>query len=104
MVRDSLPFRRTDKGGNAKRGSDNPALWETALGVLLALSAIILMVINTTDVVEMTLFASTLLVQSLPFLAAALMVAIERYQTRMVTRHRPAVVLPALAPARSDMS
>ena len=31
MVRDSLPFRRTDKGGNAKRGSDNPALWETAL-------------------------------------------------------------------------
>jgi cellulose synthase/poly-beta-1,6-N-acetylglucosamine synthase-like glycosyltransferase/exo-beta-1,3-glucanase (GH17 family) len=99
MVRDSLPFRRTEKGGNAKRGSDNPALWETALGVLLAISAVTLMVINTTDVLEMTLFASTLLVQSLPFLAAAVMVAIERYQTRMVTSHRPAMGLPALARA-----
>ena len=83
MVRDSLPFRRTEKGGNARSGSDNPALWETVLGVLLALSAIILMAINTMHVVEMTLFASTLLVQSLPFLAAALMVAIERYQVRI---------------------
>ena len=73
MVRDSLPFRRTEKGGNARSESDNPALWETVLGVLLALSAIILMAINTMHVVEMTLFASTLLVQSLPFLAAALM-------------------------------
>ncbi len=97
MVRDSLPFRRTEKGGNARSGSDNPALWETVLGVLLALSAIILMAINTMHVVEMTLFASTLLVQSLPFLAAALMVAIERYQVRTVTSKRPAVTLPALA-------
>lgn len=97
MVRDSLPFRRTEKGGNARSESDNPALWETVLGVLLALSAIILMAINTMHVVEMTLFASTLLVQSLPFLAAALMVAIERYQVRTVTSKRPAVTLPALA-------
>ena len=97
MVRDSLPFRRTEKGGNARSGSDNPALWETVLGVLLALSAIILMAINTMHVVEMTLFASTLLVQSLPFLAAALMVAIERYQVRTVTSKRPAMTLPALA-------
>ena len=104
MVRDSLPFRRTEKGGNARSGSDNPALWETVLGVLLALSAIILMAINTMHVVEMTLFASTLLVQSLPFLAAALMVAIERYQVRMVTSKRPAVTLSALAGGRTETS
>jgi exo-beta-1,3-glucanase (GH17 family)/cellulose synthase/poly-beta-1,6-N-acetylglucosamine synthase-like glycosyltransferase len=97
MVRDSLPFRRTDKGGNAKRGSDNPALWETVLGVMLALSATVLMAINTMHVVEMTLFASTLFVQSLPFLAAALMVAIERYEGRLATSKKPAVALPALA-------
>ena len=98
MVRDSLPFRRTEKGGNAKSGSGaNSALWETVLGVSLALSAIILMAINTMKVVEMTLFASTLLVQSLPFLAAALMVAIERYHVRIVPSKRPAVALPALA-------
>ena len=62
---------RTEKGGNAKRGSDNPALWETVLGVGLVLSAVLLFVLNTTNVIEMTVFASTLLVQSIPFLAAA---------------------------------
>jgi exo-beta-1,3-glucanase (GH17 family)/cellulose synthase/poly-beta-1,6-N-acetylglucosamine synthase-like glycosyltransferase len=97
MLRDSLPFRRTDKGGNAKRGSENPAIWETVLGVLLALSAVILMLINDMHVVEMTVFASTLFVQSLPFLAAAAMVAVERYQGRNATSKQPAVALPAIA-------
>ena len=82
MVQDSLPFRRTDKGGNAKRGNDNPALWETVLGIGLVLSAVLLFVLNTTNVIEMTVFASTLLVQSIPFLAAVLMVSIERYAGR----------------------
>jgi hypothetical protein len=102
MLRDSLPFRRTDKGGNAKRGRENPAFWETVLGVLLALSAIGLMVINDMHVIEMTVFASTLLVQSLPFLAAAAMVAIERYQGRSVTSKQPVVALPAIAGGTTD--
>jgi exo-beta-1,3-glucanase (GH17 family)/cellulose synthase/poly-beta-1,6-N-acetylglucosamine synthase-like glycosyltransferase len=102
LVRDSLPFRRTDKGGNAKHDGRNPALWETALGVLLALSAIILMAINTMHVAEMTLFASTLMVQSLPFLAAALMVAIERCHGRLVASKKSAIVIPALAGGRSE--
>jgi hypothetical protein len=102
MVRDSLPFRRTDKGGNAKRDSGNPALWETTLGVLLALSAVILMTINTMHVAEMTLFASTLLVQSLPFLAAALMVAVERCQGRPAASNKLAIVTPALVGGGSE--
>ena len=104
MVRDSLPFRRTDKGGNAKRGSENPAFWETVLGVLLAFSAILLMVVNDMHVMEMTVFASTLLVQGLPFLAAAAMVAIERYQGRDATSKQPAVGVPALAGATTETS
>ena len=82
MIQDSLPFRRTEKGGNAKRERDNPAFWETLLGIGLVLSAVLLFVLNTTNVTEMTVFASTLLVQSIPFLAAALMVGIERYTAR----------------------
>ena len=59
--------------------------------MLLAFSAILLMVVNEMHVIEMTVFASTLLVQSLPFLAAAAMVAIERYQGRDATSKQPAV-------------
>ena len=80
MVQDSLPFRRTDKGGNAKRERENPAFWETLLGIGLLIAAGALFLLNTTHVVEMTVFASTLLVQSVPFLAAAAMVGIERYR------------------------
>jgi hypothetical protein len=84
MIQDSLPFRRTEKGGNARRGSDNPAFWEGLLGAGLLISAVVLLLLNTTNVVEMTIFASTLLIQSVPFLAAAAMVAIERYKGRIL--------------------
>ena len=60
------------------------------------------MAINTMHVAEMTLFASTLMVQSLPFLAAALMVAIERCHGRLVASKKSAIVIPALAGGRSD--
>lgn len=83
LIQDSLPFRRTEKGGNARRGSENPAFWEALLGAGLLISAVVLLVLNTTNVVEMTVFASTLLIQSVPFLAAAAMVVIERRQSRL---------------------
>ncbi|MBK8175024.1 MAG: glycosyltransferase [Rhodospirillales bacterium] len=97
MIRDRLPFKRTDKGGNAKRGAENPALWELVLGGLLVASAIVLIVLNTTQITEMTVFASTLLVQSIPFLAAGVMVALERYQSRRMVVRRPAVALSGMA-------
>jgi exo-beta-1,3-glucanase (GH17 family)/GT2 family glycosyltransferase len=92
MVQDSLPFRRTEKGGNAKRGTDNPALWETLLGVGLVGSAVALFLLNTTNVIEMTVFASTLLVQSVPFLAATAMVGIERYRGQSPSEQTVAAV------------
>ena len=97
LVRDSLPFKRTDKGGNAKRGTENPAFWEMVLGCLLVIAALVLIVLNDTHITEMTVFASTLLVQSIPFLAAAVMVAIERYQGRPKGVQKPAVAMPAMA-------
>ena len=105
MIRESLPFRRTDKGGNAKRESENPAKWETLLGVLLAFSAVLLMLLNEEQVVEMTVFATTLLVQSIPFLAAAAMVAVERLKTRpravpVASLGVPAMVMEAPTKAR----
>ena len=80
LVRDRLPFLRTDKGGNAKRGRENPAKWETAIGALLLASALVLELTNEDRITEMSLFAATLAIQSLPFLAASAMMLIERFQ------------------------
>jgi cellulose synthase/poly-beta-1,6-N-acetylglucosamine synthase-like glycosyltransferase/exo-beta-1,3-glucanase (GH17 family) len=130
FVKDGLPFRRTDKGGNAKsRKQDASAKWETRFGLALAASAFALYHLNTyglrTDeiafltkvkldlsdlawlkhlgvalpdslelgrgvlaylerfrdppqILEQNIFALTLLVQSVPFLATAAMRTIER--------------------------
>lgn len=96
LIQDSLPFRRTEKGGNARRGSENPAFWEALLGAGLLISAVVLLVLNTTNVVEMTVFASTLLIQSVPFLAAAAMVVIERRQSRLAAA-KPVETVGAVA-------
>lgn len=78
LVTDTLPFKRTDKGGNTKKRVKNPVAWETALGTLLAASALVLVLTNDKHVTELTIFAMTLAIQSVPFLAARLMLAIER--------------------------
>ena len=93
LVRDRLPFLRTEKGGNSKRGTENPAKWETALGLLLLLSAIVLELTNEERITEMSLFAVTLAIQSLPFLAASAMMLIERFRApRRVGEANPAAV------------
>ena len=84
LVRDRLPFLRTDKGGNAKRGRENPAKWETVIGALLLGSALVLELTNEDRITEMSLFAVTLAIQSLPFLAASAMMLIERFQKSQV--------------------
>ena len=97
MIRDRLPFKRTEKGGAAKQERDNPALWETVLGTLLLASALLLIGLNETHVLEMSVYACTLMVQSLPFLAAALMVAIERYQRRRTAEKNEAMARAVVA-------
>lgn len=117
FIKDNLPFARTDKGGNAKaagvvpgrlaRLRQSPVFRETALGVSLLIAAAVLWLTNTTGITEQTVFAATIAVQSLPFLAATFMRMVEKHPTpiRNLTRLTgkakgiPARTLPALVVA-----
>jgi hypothetical protein len=77
-MRDGLPFVRTAKGGGACWSEKFPALFEAVLGGLLVLGSITLYVTNDQNVREISIFSAVLLVQSLPFLAAAAIAALER--------------------------
>ena len=77
LIKDRLPFTRTAKGGCARKPRDFDAFWEAILAALLILGAVVLLATNRTQVHEITIFAAVLMVQSLPFLAAALIAAIE---------------------------
>jgi hypothetical protein len=91
IVRDRLPFKRTEKGGNAgRRRRDNAAVQETAVGVLLALSSVALVLTNKHEVTELNVFALALAIQSVPFLAATAMELIGRLQVRTLATARPA--------------
>ncbi|MBM3566025.1 MAG: glycosyltransferase [Alphaproteobacteria bacterium] len=84
LIRDNLPFKRTDKGGNAKRRADeNPVKWERRLGAGLFAAAVALFAFNEYNVTEINLFALTILIQSLPFLAAWAMAGIESWEARL---------------------
>jgi hypothetical protein len=72
-----LPFLRTSKGGNSRKGPDFPAFWEAVIGGLLLLGALTLVVTNYKDVREINVFAFVLVVQSLPFLSAVTIALIE---------------------------
>jgi exo-beta-1,3-glucanase (GH17 family)/cellulose synthase/poly-beta-1,6-N-acetylglucosamine synthase-like glycosyltransferase len=78
MIRDELPFERTAKGGACRWHSRFPACFEAVLGGLLVLGSVVLYVTNDQSVREISIFSAVLLVQSLPFLAAAFLAALER--------------------------
>ncbi len=97
LVRDNLPFKRTDKGGNARRkASENPVRRESALGLALLAGAVALVLTNEYRVTEIDVFAFALLIQSLPFLAAMLMAGIEALDAR----ERAAPAAPPAVPVR----
>jgi cellulose synthase/poly-beta-1,6-N-acetylglucosamine synthase-like glycosyltransferase len=77
LVKDHLPFVRTAKGGWGGKGEDFPAFWEAVIGALLIASAIYLHATNWERVREIDLYALVLAVQSLPFLAAVALAALE---------------------------
>ena len=78
LVGDSLPFVVTSKGGNSRRTMSFPAFWESVIGVALVAGALLVAFTNHEGVLEIWLFALVLALQSLPFLAAALIAAFER--------------------------
>jgi hypothetical protein len=77
LIKDHLPFVRTAKGGRVKRGPDFPAFWEGILAALLLIGAFVLVASNYKEVREINIFAAVLVVQSLPFLAAVAIAAVE---------------------------
>jgi cellulose synthase/poly-beta-1,6-N-acetylglucosamine synthase-like glycosyltransferase/exo-beta-1,3-glucanase (GH17 family) len=78
MIKDHLPFTRTAKGGATRKGNEFPAFWEAVIGGLLILGAVVLVATNWEQVREINIFALVLVVQSLPFLAAAGIATLER--------------------------
>ncbi len=107
FVKDNLAFARTDKGGNAKKAvkkagrvlpfRDSPVFRETLLGVALLSAAALLWATNSYAITEQNVFAATVAVQALPFLAATLMRFVE---TR---KGRPAPARPNVAAGRPSM-
>jgi hypothetical protein len=77
LIKDHLPFVRTAKGG-LRRSTDFHAFWETVLAALLVLGAVVLYATNYKEVREINIFAVVLLLQSLPFIAAAGLAVLER--------------------------
>jgi exo-beta-1,3-glucanase (GH17 family)/cellulose synthase/poly-beta-1,6-N-acetylglucosamine synthase-like glycosyltransferase len=77
IVKDHLPFVRTSKGG-LRRTADFHAFWEAVLAGLLLLGAAILVSTNTREIREIYIFAVVLVVQSVPFIAAVALAALER--------------------------
>ncbi|HEY1543246.1 MAG TPA: glycosyltransferase [Xanthobacteraceae bacterium] len=82
LVTEHLPFVRTAKGGHArKKRVTFPAFHEALMGALLIAGAVTVLVTNDEHVREINLFADVLIVQSLPFLAAAALALVE--ETRL---------------------
>jgi cellulose synthase/poly-beta-1,6-N-acetylglucosamine synthase-like glycosyltransferase/exo-beta-1,3-glucanase (GH17 family) len=78
LIREHLPFVRTAKGGGARKPKLTfPAFYESVLGVLLVVGAIVVLWTNEQHVREINLFGYVLLVQSLPFIAAAALALFE---------------------------
>ena len=72
FVKDGLPFKRTQKGGKAKK-SENPIKYETLLGVLLLISLFALIFTNDSRITEIYVFAATIFIQSIPYISAMIM-------------------------------
>jgi cellulose synthase/poly-beta-1,6-N-acetylglucosamine synthase-like glycosyltransferase len=78
LVRDRLPFARTDKGGAGAKPHQFEAFWEALLAALLLMASVLVFMTNYERVRELNVFAAVLVVQSLPFLAAVAIALLER--------------------------
>src|SRR5271167_4412902 len=62
VFKERLPFLRTSKGGNSRKGPDFPAFWEALIAAMLLASAVTLVVTNFKQVREINIFAIVLVV------------------------------------------
>jgi len=78
FVKDRLPFKRTEKGGNSKKAINSPIKNEIILASLLLGSFTALIMTNYQYIVELYLFSVTLFVQSIPYISAIVLRMIEK--------------------------
>jgi exo-beta-1,3-glucanase (GH17 family)/cellulose synthase/poly-beta-1,6-N-acetylglucosamine synthase-like glycosyltransferase len=112
LIKQSLPFVRTAKGAGKSKTREFQAFWETILGVALLVGAAILLITNRQQIREIYIFAAVLVLQSLPFLSALAIAALENsrindfaYWRRIEARIAELIPRRALlpkAPARAD--
>ena len=77
MWKEGLPFMRTAKGGATRKSAEFPAFWEAVLAMLLLSGAVTVVLTNYKEIDEINIFALVLVVQSLPFVAAVTIAALE---------------------------
>ncbi|OCL82122.1 glycosyltransferase family 2 protein [Arcobacter porcinus] len=81
FIKDGLPFKRTEKGGKAKKGS-SPIKYETIFAILLLSAFFSLIFTNSSGIFEIYLFASTILIQAIPYISAIILRALELYSIK----------------------
>ena len=108
--KESLPFTRTAKGGATRKGPDFPAFWEAVLAALLLIGAVVVVATNYKQIHEVYIFAVVLVVQSLPFLSAVAIAALEgtrfnefAYWRRMEVKVAETLPRPAVAEAPAQI-
>jgi exo-beta-1,3-glucanase (GH17 family)/cellulose synthase/poly-beta-1,6-N-acetylglucosamine synthase-like glycosyltransferase len=101
LITEHLPFVRTAKGGSAKKRVSFPAFYEAVMGGLLLLGAAIVIATNYEQVREINIFAGVLIVQSLPFLAAAILAVVEESRLNDFAFWTETARLAALLPRRT---
>jgi exo-beta-1,3-glucanase (GH17 family)/cellulose synthase/poly-beta-1,6-N-acetylglucosamine synthase-like glycosyltransferase len=78
LITEHLPFTRTSKGGLSRMSIEFQAFWEAVIGVLLLVGAGVLVASNNfKQVREIYIFASVLVLESLPFLSAVAIAILE---------------------------
>src|SRR5258708_28586404 len=82
-------FHRTRKGQGAVVGTRIKTMPETVIGALLVLGSITIFATNFYRVLEADLFATILLIQSLPFLSAGARVWLEGAGQEPSAENRP---------------
>ncbi len=81
FIKDGLPFKRTEKGGKAKK-SANPIKYETILCVLLLTAFVSLIYTNKSGIIEIYVFAATIFIQTIPYISAIIMRILELYSLK----------------------
>jgi len=78
LITEHLPFARTSKGGLSRMSIEFQAFWEAVIGVLLLVSAVVLVVTNNfKQIREIYIFAGVLVLEGLPFLSAVAIAILE---------------------------